>query len=284
MESNNVNNSSPIAKMIPVLVIFAGLLGLYYLYQYLFGPKMNNAYPLITATQDAHTDKPITFQPTALAPLYEGGEFTISTWIYISNWSVPQQRQNKHILNIGGNNMANGFSTILIYIDASSPVLVVKLDTHESTGSLVGSSSSTTSTPTGAQRNLLSTAMLTSTFTPSTIPSLNQDSDICNIHDIPMQRWVNVTIAVNAKVVDVYMDGKLSRSCVLPGVFKVDPSGYTGTLLNYGGFGGKISTTTMYDVALNPEMVYKNYMAGPEPITSIGGWFSSFFAPTVSMS
>ena len=99
-----------------------------------------------------------------------------------------------------------------------------------------------------------------------------------------MQRWVNISVAVNAKVVDVYVDGKLSRSCVLPSTFKVDPSGYEAILLGYGGFGGKISTTTMYDVALNPEMVYKNYMAGPEPITSIGGWFSSFFEPIRSMS
>ncbi len=40
----------------------------------------------------------------------------------------------------------------------------------------------------------------------------------------------------------------------------------------------------MYDAALNPEAVYKNYMAGPEPITNIGQWFSSFFAPGVSIS
>jgi hypothetical protein len=50
------------------------------------------------------------------------------------------------------------------------------------------------------------------------------------------------------------------------------------------GFGGQISTTTMYDSALNPEMVYKNYMAGPEPITGLWQWFSSFFAPGVDIT
>jgi hypothetical protein len=278
MESNNNSNNSPIVKMIPVLVIFAGLLGLYYLYQYLFGPKMNNIYPLITATQDANVpaDKPITFQPTALAPLYEGGEFTISTWIYISNWSLLSG-QNKSIITIGGKNTATSFDTIRIYLGVYTPKLYVKLDTHESNPS----GDATRPAPNKldvSKRTLLFTA------TGSADSVALSDSDICNIPELPMQRWVNISVAVNAKVVDVYIDGKLSRSCVLPSTFKVDPSGYEAILLGYGGFGGKISTTTMYDVALNPEMVYKNYMAGPEPITSIGGWFSSFFEPIRSMS
>lgn len=279
MESNrnNSNNSSnsPIVKMIPVLVIFAGLLGLYYLYQYLFGPKMNNAYQLITATQDANVpvDKPIKFQPTALAPLYEGGEFTISTWIYIANWSLLPG-QNKSIITIGGTNVATSFDTIRIYLGAYTPKLYVKLDTHDS---------NSTGSVTGPTLNKLPFSTRTPVFTgPSAVDTA--DSDICNIPELPMQRWVNISVAVNAKVVDVYVDGKLSRSCVLPSTFKVDPSGYEAILLGYGGFGGKISTTTMYDIALNPEMVYKNYMAGPEPITSIGGWFSSFFEPIRSMS
>jgi len=275
MESNNNSNSSPIVKMIPVLVIFAGLLGLYYLYQYLFGPKMNNIYPLITATQDANVpaDKPIKFQPAALAPLYEGGEFTISTWIYIANWSLLSG-QNKSIITIGGTNIESSFDTIRIYLGAYTPKLYVKLDTHESNPS---------GDATGRPSNKLAIVGRTSTFSaPSAVDST--DSDICNIPELPMQRWVNISVAVNAKVVDVYVDGKLSRSCILPSTFKVDSSGYEAILLGYGGFGGKISTTTMYDVALNPEMVYKNYMAGPEPITSIGGWFSSFFEPIRSMS
>jgi hypothetical protein len=87
--------------------------------------------------------------------------------------------------------------------------------------------------------------------------------------------------------VDVYLDGKLSRSCVLPNYFKVDSS-YSGYLLSPGipatnkvppgaGFGGQIGNIMMYDYALNPEMVYKNYMGGPEQITGFWQWFTSFF-------
>ena len=67
MESNN-NNSSSLTRLVPVLIIFLGLLGLYYLYQYLFGPTSHNMFPLITATQPAQVDKELTFSTTQFAP------------------------------------------------------------------------------------------------------------------------------------------------------------------------------------------------------------------------
>ena len=126
---------------------------------------------------------------------------------------------------------------------------------------------------------------LESTFnTLQTESGLLDGSPICDLPEIELQRWVCITVAVNGKTVDVYYDGKLARSCVLPTFYKVDAGGYSAKLLGYGGFGGQISRTIMYDVALNPEQVYKIYMAGPEPITSVGEWFASFFAPGVNIA
>ena len=122
----------------------------------------------------------------------------------------------------------------------------------------------------------------------STFSTLQTDSglidspQLCDLPEIDLQRWVNITVAVNGRTVDVYLNGKLSRSCVLPKTFKVDAGGYSANLLTYGGFGGQIAQTYMYDAALNPEQVYTNYMKGPEPITNIGDWFASFFTPTVN--
>ena len=298
MESNG-NNSSPIARMIPVFIIFLGLLGLYYLYQYLFGPKMNNSFPLITATQNAQVDKEITFSSGQLAPLYEGGEFTFSTWIYVSNWSY-RAGKNKSIIRIGG----NSFDTIRVYLGANTPKLYVRLHTKEDvsiSGAGAPAASAASPTPvapapstgavpsTGAattalQPEDLRISTLDSVFkNPQTESGLLDNLHICDIPELPLQRWINISIAVNGKTVDVYIDGKLSRSCVLSTPFKVD-AGYNASLLGYGGFGGQISTTTMYDTALNPEEVYKNYMAGPEPITSLSGLFSSFFAPNVHIT
>ena len=268
-----------LTRLIPVFIVFAGLIGLYFLYQYLFGPKQNNAYPLITSIQSARTpvDKPLIFSTGQLAPLYEGGEFTISTWIYISDWH-HRANKNKAILRIGGktdqsSSAATNFDTIRMYLGAVTPTLHVRLDSKNRDVS---------SSDTG---NSLDTSTYTMTYdNVQTGSGLLDSSRTCDIREIPMQRWVNIAVAVNGKTVDVYIDGKLSRSCVLSNPFKVDSSGYTGVALEKEGFGGQIANMIMYDTALNPEVIYKNYMAGPEPITSIGGLLGSFFAPNLKIA
>jgi hypothetical protein len=131
---------------------------------------------------------------------------------------------------------------------------------------------------TAAATESLDKANQAATFTQmDTDSSLLSGTSICDLPEIELQRWVNITVAVNARTVDVYQDGKLARSCVLPHLYKVDAGGYSANLLGYGGFGGLMANTAMYDAALNPEAVYKNYMAGPEPINNVVDWFNSFF-------
>ena len=237
--------------MIPYLIFFVGLIGLYYLYQYLFGAHTGNSYPLLTANQSATIDTaaPIIISSKDLPGLFEGGEFTISTWFYVSNWTY-RMNMNKPILFIGGPN----FDTIRIYLGATKPTLKVRFHTKEAG----------TVTTVNSQIEELPKAMRNAVFTtPQTNSGILDVSSICDLPEIDLQRWVNLTVAVNGKTVDMYLDGKLARSCVLPANFKVDSGGYSAILLPFGGFGGQLSTTTMYDAALNPEAVYKNYMLGP---------------------
>jgi hypothetical protein len=106
------------------------------------------------------------------------------------------------------------------------------------------------------------------------------DPNACGLPAIDLQRWVNLVVSVNSKTVDVYLDGKLARSCVLPSFYRVDGGGYQATLLNYSGFGGYISTVNMYGSALGPDTVYSAYMAGPQPITNFLDYLKSFFQPS----
>lgn len=285
MES--ANNSSPLARVMPVVLIFIGLIALYYLYQYLFGPKGGNTYSLLSQRQQATIDPsaPIIISSDKLPVIYEGGEFTISSWIYVNNWSY-RQGFNKSIINIGGPN----FDTIRVYLGGNKPSLSVRLQTKDRGVTIPTSNIQDIDVTLGASSNKVPSESLDKGTHNATFSILQTDSGLldgsplCDLPEIDLQRWINITISVNGKTVDVYYDGKLSRSCVLPSFFKVDAGGYSATLLAYGGFGGEISTTNMYDAALNPEQVYKNYMAGPEPITNIFQWISSFFAPGVSVS
>lgn len=271
----NINtSSSPLAKLIPIIIIIGGLVALYYLYQYLFGVRTVRSSTLIGDIQKADIDasKVITISGASLPPIYEGGEFTISIWIYINNWNY-RAGFNKHIISIGG----QSFDTIRMYLGGNRPQLRIRLQTKEK--GVINHVSSNKSITDSLDR-LTQNATFNILQTDS---GLLDASPLCDLPEVDLQRWVNITTCVNGKTVDVYLDGKLARSCVLPSFYKVDAGGYTATLLNYGGFGGVIANSMAYDVALNPEDVYKNYMAGPEPITSIIGWLQSFFTPSTTL-
>jgi hypothetical protein len=40
-------------------------------------------------------------------------------------------------------------------------------------------------------------------------------NDDCNIPDFPLQKWVNLIVSFNGSAMDVYVDGKLMKSCVV---------------------------------------------------------------------
>ena len=126
MESNT--NSSPVSRLISVLLFFAGIIGIYYLYDYLFGPKTYNAFILNNKETQADIDpaKPITIASDKMPALYEGGEFSVSAWIYINNWSY-RQGYNKCIMRIGG----SSFDTIRINLGGYKPKLMVRLHTKD---------------------------------------------------------------------------------------------------------------------------------------------------------
>ena len=277
-----ITNLSPMRRIVSLLLTIAGLVGLYYLYQYLFASTTGNIYVLASKNQSANPITPIIVASDKLPAIYEGGEFTISTWIYVNDWSY-RRGNNKSILSIEGEN----FDVIRIYLGSYKPSLSVRLHTKDGSASntnVMGNSASGFGGVSPQASESLDKNTRESTFnTLQTESGLLDGSSMCDLPEVELQRWVCITVAVNGKTVDVYYDGKLARSCVLPTYYKADTR-YSAKLLGYGGFGGQISGTVMYDVALNPEQVYKIYMAGPEPIKSIKEWFLSFFAPGINIT
>jgi len=266
-----MNGGSYLTMAVRAVVVILGLVGLYYAYQYMFGTAGQNSSVLIGPKTPAQVDPTkVTVIPSAsLPPLYEGGEFSVSMFVYIQNWSYRMGR-NKHILSIGGNN----FDTIRIYLGANKPNLRVRLHTHTQ-GQVV---TPPTSQPTDNLNKNTQQTIFTTLETDSDLSS--EGTPLCDLPEIDMQKWVHIVVAVNAKTVDVYMDGKLARSCVLPTFYKVDAGSYNATLLNYGGFGGYVASVNMYSYAMSPDQVYHQYMAGPAPITDFGTYLTSFFAPS----
>jgi hypothetical protein len=83
----------------------------------------------------------------------------------------------------------------------------------------------------------------------------------CNVANVPIQKWVHVIISLYGRTMDVYIDGKLVRTCVLPGVSKV--ANHAPVFVTpLGGFSGYTSNIHYYADALNPQEAYNIYRKG----------------------
>jgi len=273
-ESNASGSSSFTGTLLfQGIIAILGLVGLYYLYTYLFVSTDAAPAILISGKQNASTAGPITISANGLPPLFTGGEFSISTWINVNNINTAAPGKPKSIIRIGGPN----FDTIRVYLGGQGAQLMIRFDTTPP-----GSTSATHNLPANtAASNFFNT---NSTFQSGI---LDTTQSACDILQIDMQRWICLVITVNGMSCDVYMDGKLVRSCPLPNYFNIDGTNYSAHLLDdglggQGGFGGYISTTAMYGQALSPDVIYQMYMKGPEPITNIWSYLLSFFSPTAA--
>lgn len=100
----------------------------------------------------------------------------------------------------------------------------------------------------------------------------NQTLYTCSVQDVPLQRWTNLIMALNNRALDLYLDGKLIKTCVMPGVPKMNPTSNI-LLCPDGGFSGYISKFQYLPKAVNPSQAYDIYKAG----YGGGGALSTFF-------
>lgn len=91
----------------------------------------------------------------------------------------------------------------------------------------------------------------------------------CNIDNIPLQKWVHVAYVLNNRVVDVYINGKLERSCVLSGVpilnsedLYLFPTNFKSISSDHG-YMGQFSSLRYFSSSLRPVDIARLYNEGP---------------------
>jgi len=152
--------------------------------------------------------------------------FAYSTWFYVDDWNYRFGEEKFLLLRAKSLNSA-GFGIILGAMQNNIEIDVECYAQNESTG-VTGSKSTTHK---------------------------------CNVDNFPLQKWVNLTVSVYGRTLDVYIDGKLVRTCVLPGVAKVDPSANI-IVTPFGGFHGYTGSFRYWSNALNPQQAYNIYKDG----------------------
>ena len=194
-----------------------------------------------------------------------GADFTFSWWMYISTWDNTRMGVIKPIVAISDKTVSNpvlgqNAAYILVaFLYPNTNMMGVRVHT-------VGVSANELTWMTTFAANAASAATAQQTFATSGV------TPVCDINDVDMQRWINFTCVVSGRVLDVYYDGKLNRSCVLPGTVVGSPSGsgnqYVHTSIA-GGFNGFLNGVFFSASALTPDRIYGLYQSGPQGTTSI---------------
>ena len=110
-----------------------------------------------------------------------------------------------------------------------------------------------------------------------TTPGGNTVIHTCTLANVPIQRWVNLVVSVYGRTMDLYIDGKLTRTCLLPGVASVNNNSNI-YVTPAGGFSGWTSKLQYYPNSLNPQEVWNIYTQG------YSNWSSMFNTYQVQIS
>ena len=110
---------------------------------------------------------------------------------------------------------------------------------------------------------LVTLGALDNTLT-TTIKMQDGTTQTCTVQNIPIQKWTNILVTVNDRALDTYMNGKLAKTCVLPGV-PAPPSTENGSvfLTPNGGFTGYTARFKYWPNPVNPQEAWNVYKNGP---------------------
>ncbi len=268
--SNSVTGASPIVK---ALVIIIGVVVIYYVYQYFF-TSTTTTQVLFSEIRSTENNKEFVADTGKLPPMYEGGEYTLSAWVYVKNWSKNSGKY-KHVMSIGAcqpnpSATSGTFNTLTVFLGANTNDLHVRVHAVNDTGAAA-------SGPMGNPHSMKCEDYKRIFGQMNVDGGILNQSTPCDVQNFDLQKWNLVTVSLNGRTCDVYLNGKLARSCVLPEFYKV-PTAYSVFALGENSYGGFMSNLLAADYAMNPEEVYHLYMGGPMGYKSFWDTITSFFS------
>jgi hypothetical protein len=198
---------------------------------------------ILTSMANATVQQTISASSLASSSSPGNSNFSYSIWFYISSWNT-RYGQPKIILGRmlettstpdPETGISGKYPTPLVVLGAISNDIDVSLTLYSSNYN-VGETS-------------------------ATIQADKYIEHTCRVSNIPIQQWVNFTMSVYGRTLDIYINGKLVRTCLLPGTAAVDTTNnlYVTPL---GGFEGSTTKLAYYPNALNPEQAWNIYEKG----------------------
>ena len=198
--------------------------------------------------------------------LTSGGQYTVTMWLSVYSTS-PQTAGTGtiHLLDIKSSQK----TLLYMGLTPTNGTLVVRQGTADPANDGVPTITASMSPPS------------TATFV---------NSDRCNIANaIEYQRWVLLGVIANGRTLDVYVDGKLSRSCVYSGINDLGVTTGIGEITvgrqsaTTGTINGVFSSVEYYNYALSPATMWSIYQNGPATSSS-ASFFTGLFNTNIDLS
>lgn len=190
---------------------------------------------LLSSLHDATTSMSI---PATSAPLsnQSQGAYGVQWWMFVKDWNYGYGKDK----------------SVLVRPDATNTsVMNPSISLHPTDNTLKVSISVF---PTGNNASKTEPAPATGSGAST------DDVFVCEIPNIPLQAWFSVSVTVFGKNADIYIDGKLVKSCMLPGVPK--PAVGDIQISPNGGFSGYVCNVYHYPRMLTPSDAMTFYSAG----------------------
>lgn len=181
------------------------------------------------------TKKPMSISKAKLP--VTSSDYSICIWLFINSWEEGYGSE-KNILSRFDDNMKN----------KASPSIVL-----------------------GPHNNEL---IVKNGYLPASASASDATINECKVEGVPLQKWTCITVSYNSNIVDVYIDGKLHKTCMIPGNqidsyssdMKVGAYSNTETdsdkKINLSTFSGYLCDLRMFNRAINPREAYALYKQG----------------------
>ena len=190
----------------------------------------------------------------------QASNFTYSMWFYVQDWNYKYGELKVLYGRMGSGTGTTTTDSVLSSspsscLASSSPASSYSSSSPSSDISIFGSNPCPLVTL-GALTNELKIHL--SVFSPN---SKGTTPFACDVANVPIQNWVNLIVSVYGRSLDVYIDGKLVKTCVLPGLASINSNANIYITPN-GGFAGWTSKFQYYPNATDPQTAWNIYQAG----------------------
>lgn len=248
------------------LLLYVGLLFFNYIQKWTGQPGLTlwettSTGDIAPTTVDGKTRTVI---PTGEAPSTGGADYGFQYWMFISDWNYRFGMDKDVLKRIAPGTAGGSIQNPRIFLSPTDNTLNVQV-------------------------SLFSNSPETGAATPGS--DTTGDSQTCSVENVPLQTWFSVSATVFQRNLDIYINGRLVKSCVLNGIPK--PAVGDVILNDAGGFSGAVCNVNYYNTMLGPDDTMNFHSrgttcappntAGPSPVDK-DSFFITLFGYTFRFS